>query len=80
MKTKLDLEKGQKLRITATGQVNVSNYSVSSIPDGVRHLDLVLLKTDTFVQPAGFPILFDCNGRFKSWTRRFHHRPVDPSP
>ena len=34
--TKLDVEKGQKLKIEATGQITVRNYGISSGPEGNR--------------------------------------------
>ena len=34
--TKLDIEKGQKLKIDATGQITVRNYGISSGPEGNR--------------------------------------------
>jgi hypothetical protein len=35
-KTKLEIEKGDRFRITATGQISVDNYSVMSGPEGVQ--------------------------------------------
>ena len=36
LETKVDLEKGQKIKIEATGQVTVRNYGIVSGPDGNR--------------------------------------------